>query len=547
MPDKNRLQEKIDKELEEIDRELELAGFEVVNLHEEYDFDKINEYVKMVRGRGRGKVDTMHYISTRGNTEPVPFAEAVNQGMVSAGGLFVPERIPQIDFSKLAGKPYQQAAIDILTPYMGGFDSGEIEACVNQAYTADSFDIPGVVKTVPVGNNLYILELWHGPTAAFKDVALQIMPHFMRYAKAKCGDNSHTMILVATSGDTGKAALEGFKNRDGISIVVFYPHGGVSEIQRLQMVTTDGNNTHVIAARGNFDDCQNGVKALFGDDALRSEAAGRGIKFSSANSINWGRLCPQIVYYVKSYLDLVKSGIIKYGSPIDFCVPTGNFGNILAGYYAKEMGLPIRKLICASNRNNVLTDFFASGVYDRNREFHKTMSPSMDILISSNLERFLFEVSGRDAGKIANWYKSLSDTGKFTVDADVLEKMKSLIDAYWVDEREALDAIGALFHECDYVMDTHTAVAAAAANRSARDVPVVVVSTASPYKFSVDVLKGLDIAPGDDEFESVRRLSYTGTDAVHRAVDGLKEKPALHDKVIDISEMRETVRQFVAG
>jgi threonine synthase len=488
----------------------------------------------------------MHYISTRNNTPPVSFAEAVNQGMVPSGGLFVPETIPQVDFSKLAGQPYQKIATATLTPYMDGFTEDEIESCVNDAYTAESFGIPEIVKTVPVGNNRHILELWHGPTAAFKDVALQIMPHFMRYSKIKCGDDSHTMILVATSGDTGKAALEGFKNRAGISIAVFYPHGGVSEVQRLQMVSTDGSNTRVVAVRGNFDDCQNGVKALFGDDSLRDEAAGRGIKFSSANSINWGRLCPQIVYYVKSYLDLVGTKKISYGDKIDFCVPTGNFGNILAGYYAREMGLPIRKLICASNKNNVLTDFFNTGVYDRNREFHRTMSPSMDILISSNLERFLFEMSGRDAAKIVNWYDSLARDGKFTVGADIVEKMKPLIEAYWVDESEARRAIGALFGErCCYVMDTHTAVAFAAAKRSAGDVPCVVASTASPYKFSVDVLKGLGLVVKGDEFESVRKLSHTGAGPIHRAVDGLMDKPVLHSGVIDIAEMRETVRRML--
>jgi threonine synthase len=361
---------------------------------------------------------------------------------------------------------------------------------------------------------------------------------------------------VATSGDTGKAALEGFKNRDGISIVVFYPHGGVSEVQRLQMATTDGTNTRVIAAHGNFDDCQNGVKALFGDDELRNEAAARGIKFSSANSINWGRLCPQIVYYIKSYLDLVNSKVISYGDGVDFCVPTGNFGNILAGFYAKTMGLPIRKLICASNRNNVLTDFFKSGVYDRNREFHRTMSPSMDILISSNLERFLFEMSGRDAGKVVNWYDALAKNGVFTVDKNIVEKMSTFIDAHWVDERSALDTIGAVYRECGYVMDTHTAVAAAAAavaaRKSSRDVPVIIASTASPYKFSADVLKGLGVGGvvdggggGGDEFESVKRLSSIGAGVVHRAVDGLKEKNVLHDKVIDILEMRGVVRGLV--
>jgi len=295
----------------------------------------------------------MRYISTRGNSQALSFAGAVMEGMVSFGGLFVPMIIPKADFSKLAGRSYRDIAVAVLTPFMSGFDGDEIAACVNEAYTSESFDIPEVVKTVPIGNNRYILELWHGPTAAFKDVALQIMPQFMRFSKVKCADKSRTLILVATSGDTGKAALEGFKNREGISIAVFYPHGGVSEIQRLQMATTDGNNTYVFAARGNFDDCQSGVKALFGDSGLRDMAAEHGVKFSSANSINWGRLCPQIVYYVKSYLDLVSTKVISYGDKIDFCVPTGNFGNILAGYYAKEMGLPIRKLICASNKNNV--------------------------------------------------------------------------------------------------------------------------------------------------------------------------------------------------
>ena len=488
----------------------------------------------------------MYYISTRDNAPQVSFAAAVNQGMVPAGGLFVPARVPRLDFSALAGQSYQKIAIETLSPFMeGGFDSGEIESCVYEAYTGESFDIPEVVRTVDVsaGGGQYILELWHGPTAAFKDVALQIMPQFMKFSKIKCGDNSHTMILVATSGDTGKAALEGFKNRAKISIIVFYPHGGVSEVQRLQMVTTDGENTRVIAVRGNFDDCQNGVKALFGDEDLRGTAAGRGVKFSSANSINWGRLCPQIVYYVKSYLDLVVSRKISYGDKIDFCVPTGNFGNILAGYYAMEMGLPIRKLICASNRNNVLTDFFTTGVYDRNREFYKTMSPSMDILISSNLERFLFEMSGRDAGKITGWYESLGRDGRFSVGVDILDKMKNIIDARWADERTALETIGAAYDKRGYVMDTHTAVAAAAAAKSEGGAPTVIVSTASPYKFSADVLRGLGIEAVGDEFEAVSRLSRTGgAGAVHRAVGGLREKPVRHDKVIDISEMRETVR-----
>ncbi|MDR3012451.1 MAG: threonine synthase [Chitinispirillales bacterium] len=488
----------------------------------------------------------MRYISTRDNAAPAMFAEAVNLGMVPAGGLFVPEYIPTINFESLVNESYQKTAVATLTPFMDGFNKEEIEACVNEAYTSESFGIPEVVRNVAVDDGrFHILELWHGPTAAFKDVALQIMPRFMQYSKAKCGDDVHTMILVATSGDTGKAALEGFKNQKGISIVVFYPHGGVSEVQKLQMTTTDGANTRVVAVRGNFDDCQNGVKALFGDEALINEAAKRGIKFSSANSINWGRLCPQIVYYVRSYLDLVNTKKISYGDDVDFCVPTGNFGNILAGYYAKMMGLPIRKLICASNRNNVLTDFFNSGIYDKNREFHRTMSPSMDILISSNLERFLFEMSGRDAGKIVDLYDSLSQKGSFSVDADMVKKMTAFIEGCWIDEQTVLETIGAIYREHGYVMDTHTAVAVAAVQKSKTDVPVITASTASPYKFSADVLKGLGIAAEGDEFESVEKLSHTGAGAVHRAIEGLKEKNVLHDRVIDILEMRETVRGFL--
>ncbi|MDR0306306.1 MAG: threonine synthase [Chitinispirillales bacterium] len=489
----------------------------------------------------------MRYISTRDNSESLSFAKVVDLGMVPAGGLFVPEKIPRIYFSELQNLSYQQIAKQVLSPFMDGFEATEIESCVANAYTSDSFDTPEVADLKSIGNGQYMLELWHGPTAAFKDMALQIMPQFMRFAKVKSGDTSHTMILVATSGDTGKAALEGFKNREGISIVVFYPHAGVSEIQKLQMATTDGSNTHAVAVRGNFDDCQNEVKELLGDEGLRKEAAALNTVFSSANSINWGRLCPQIVYYVKAYLDLVKRVYISYGEKVDFCVPTGNFGNILAGYYAKEMGLPIRKLICASNRNKVLTDFFTTGTYDRNREFHKTMSPSMDILISSNLERFLFEMSDRDAGKICGWYTALGCTGSFTVDQIVKERMDSHIKAVWVDEREVLDTIGKVYRESNYVTDTHTAVAAAAAGKSEDDVPVVIVSTASPYKFSADVLKGLGTKSGSDEFESIKELSRISGIPVHRAVDGLEGKEELHTGVIEISEMRETVTRLIKG
>jgi len=379
-------------------------------------------------------------------------------------------------------------------------------------------------------------------------MALQIMPHFLTAAKKKIGNTLHTVILVATSGDTGKAALEGFKDIDGISVIVFYPSGGVSEIQRLQMDTTDGNNTYVVSVKGNFDDCQTGVKHIFSDLALRDELKDQGIEFSSANSINWGRLCPQIVYYYQSYLMLVKSGKISYGDPIDFCVPTGNFGNILAGYYAKQMGLPIRKLICASNMNNVLADFFATGTYNRNRDFHKTVSPSMDILISSNLERFLFEISGHDAAAVNSWYDSLSKNGRFTVSPAIKAKMDAFITAGWVDEKAVLATIADTYRTKSVVIDTHTAVAVAVVNALGKsDVPVVIASTASPYKFSCDVLKGIKTDAGNDEFAAIREISSLSGKKVHRAVDGLRERKVKHDKVIAIDSMKKTVQEIIGS
>ncbi|MFP4013907.1 MAG: threonine synthase [Chitinispirillaceae bacterium] len=487
----------------------------------------------------------MRYISTRDNSSALPSARAIDLGMVPAGGLFVPEEIPALPEVK-PGESYQETAVKVLSPFLSDFSEDEVASCVNNAYTGESFDVPGVIELAQIGSGKFVLELWHGPTAAFKDVALQIMPQFMKFAKVKSGNSSHTLILVATSGDTGKAALEGFRDTQGISIVVFYPHGGVSEIQKLQMATTEGANTHVVAVKGNFDDCQSGVKELFGDEQLRKAAAEHNVVFSSANSINWGRLCPQIVYYVKSYFDLVEKGKITSGEKIDFCVPTGNFGNILAGYYAKEMGLPVRRLICASNKNKVLTDFFKTGVYDRNRSFHRTMSPSMDILISSNLERFLFEITGHDARMVNRLYAELSETGKFDVGDWVRNRMASLVEADWVSEEEVLNTIGTTFKEFGYVLDTHTAVAVAAANRLSDDgTPVVIASTASPYKFSGDVLAGLGGEKPLDEFESINMLRNRSNTPVHRAVDGLRQKAVRHDEVIQIEKMRETVQGII--
>lgn len=487
----------------------------------------------------------MRYISTRGNHSPVSSAQAINLGMVPDGGLFVPESIPLLETLAI-NNSYQETACKVLAPFLTDFSENEILECVKLAYNSESFDSHDIIDITDIGKNRYMMELYHGPTAAFKDMALQIMPHFLTFSKKKISNSSHTIILVATSGDTGKAALEGFKNCKGISVIVFYPNGGVSEIQRLQMNTTDGNNTYVIAVNGNFDDCQTGVKNLFSDLSLRAELQVNGFEFSSANSINWGRLCPQIIYYFQSYLMLVKKQKISYGDPVDYCVPTGNFGNILAGYYAKSMGLPIRKLICASNRNNILTDFFNSGTYDRNRAFYKTVSPSMDILISSNLERFLFEITGHDASLVNEWYKGLGAHGKFSVGSEVKKSIDSLISAGWVDEEKVLSKISDVYRTTSNVIDTHTAVAVAVLDMSGiPDVPTVITSTASPYKFSCDVLKGIKNISQTDEFAAINEVASLSGKPIHRAVDGLENRAVRHDQVINIDDMKDSVKKII--
>jgi threonine synthase len=490
----------------------------------------------------------MRYISTRDNQASVGSAAAIHLGMVPRGGLFVPERIPRVDPGDLSGLDYRQTAHRVLSPLLTDFTKAELLRAVCGAYSPENFDVDSVVELIPLDAERSILELWHGPTAAFKDVALQIMPSFLSAAKRKVGESSHTVILVATSGDTGKAALEGFKDGEGLSIVVFYPHGGVSEIQRLQMATTEGSNVHVLAVRGNFDDCQTAVKGIFGDRALGEDLSRRGFAFSSANSINWGRLCPQIVYYYHAYLRLLEGGRISRGEPVDFCVPTGNFGNILAAWYARAMGLPVARLICASNRNRVLYDFFREGGYDRNREFHRTMSPSMDILISSNLERFLFEVTGHDAARIEGWYGSLARTGRFSVDPETRAAIDEVIAPGWVDEPRVLATIGETHASTGYVLDTHTAVAVAVSSDLPREGRQLVIdATASPYKFSRDVLRGLGEEEPGDELASIERLREATGLPVHRAVSGLRSKPVRHEGVIGVAEMRDAVAEIVRG
>lgn len=488
----------------------------------------------------------MQYISTRNGCEPVSSAHAINLGLAPDGGLFVPAQIPCVAPHCESLLSYQETALRVLSPLLPDFSTTELERCVADAYNDRRFDTAEIVALPKIGDNRWILELWHGPTAAFKDMALQIMPLLLGSARKTVGEKAHTVILVATSGDTGKAALEGFKDRDGISIIVFYPHEGVSEIQQLQMATTDGDNTHVIAVRGNFDDCQNGVKQLFGDKRLWRDLAGIGVVFSSANSINWGRLCPQIVYYYRAYELLVSQGALAPGQELSFAVPTGNFGNILAAYYARQMGLPIGRLFCASNRNRILTDFFQTGTYDRNREFYRTMSPSMDILISSNLERFLFEMVGHNGDQVQRWHADLASGGVFSVDENLRRAMSDIVVPGWVDEPQVREFIGRQFRRNGYVLDPHTAVAAAVVESAGRvDEPVVIDATASPYKFSTDVLEGLTGERTEDEFDAIERIVAMGGPAIHPALDGLREKPVRHKAVIAIDEMEQTVRTIV--
>ena len=486
----------------------------------------------------------MRYISTRNNHAPLLSAQAMALGMVPEGGLFVPDAPPVV--AAVPAGPYQDAAERILSPLLPDFAAGDLASCIARAYGGGAFDTEAIVDVVPLDGQHSIMELWHGPTAAFKDVALQINAPFPVRRETEPRRRLAPVILVATSGDTGKAALEGFSDCEGTSIIVFYPHEGVSEIQKLQMVTTAGHNTHVVAVKGNFDHCQTGVKRLLGSSALRERFGRRGFSFSSANSINWGRLCPQIVYYWTTYATLAGRGVIKNGQPVDFCVPTGNFGNILAGYYAKRMGLPIGKLVCASNRNKVLADFFATGTYDGNRAFYRTMSPSMDILISSNLERFLFEVTGHDAAAVDGWSASLADTGTFAVDALTRERMNDLIEPGWVDEDEVLATIKTVFQRTGYVLDTHTAVGAAIAfRRNSGGRHTVIASTASPYKFSTDVLAGMTGKKCGDEFRAIERIAQLSNLPVHRAVAHLRERPVRHTKVIEKEGMEETLLELM--
>ncbi|MEE0896498.1 MAG: threonine synthase, partial [Acutalibacteraceae bacterium] len=453
----------------------------------------------------------MNYISTRDKSVKVTAAKAIAQGISVEGGLFVPDTFPTLtaeDFKKLTALDYKGRAKYILKEFLNDFTEDEVNYCIEGAYTG-TFDDEQPAPISLLGKNANILELWHGPTCAFKDLALQLLPYLLTTSAKKVNDGKKTVILVATSGDTGKAALEGFKDVRDTEIMVFYPSEGVSPMQKLQMDSQKGENVHVCAIKGNFDDAQTGVKKIFTDNAVKEKLAENNMLFSSANSINWGRLAPQIVYYVSAYCDLLMRD--DFEGEFNIVVPTGNFGNILAAYYAKKIGVPVGKLICASNSNNVLTDFIKNGTYNRNRSFYTTISPSMDILISSNLERMIFELTGNDDKKVANWQNQLSSNGCFTVDDEIKNKINELFWGGYCDDNMTLETIGKYFKEYGYLCDTHTAVALNVyeqyVEKTGDDKPTVIASTASPYKFAKSVLSAVSSKKGNDEFDTVKVLS----------------------------------------
>jgi len=497
----------------------------------------------------------MQYQSTRGKQAGVTAAAAIVQGIAADGGLFVPDYIPTLnesDWLVLKDSDYQKKASLILGKFLSDFTEEEIRSCVNAAYNHNNFDDSHIAPLTLLKPGVYVQELWHGPTCAFKDMALQILPHLLTVSTAKIGEKAEIVILVATSGDTGKAALEGFKDVAGTRIIVFYPEEGVSEVQKRQMITQTGSNVHVAAVRGNFDDAQNGVKDIFASQPVIDKLARQGRKMSSANSINWGRLLPQIVYYVAACADLMKSGALAPEQKINIVVPTGNFGNILAAYYAKKMGAPINKLICASNANNVLTDFINSGCYNRNRKFEKTISPSMDILISSNLERLLYDLSAQDGEKVAAWMNRLKISGQYQVDDDTLQQIQQLFWAGYTNDEDTLATIAAVWNDDGYLLDTHTAVAAHVYKQyveaTGDNRPTVIVSTASPFKFSGSVaaaIMGNQALEGKDEFAILQMLSaYTGK-AIPAGLKDLDKKEILHDRVCSREDMAETVFDFL--
>lgn len=493
----------------------------------------------------------MHYVSTRDSSRRLTASQAIVEGLSRDGGLYLPESIPQLtlaDIRALARLSYPERAAKIMKLYLEEFSEEELLGFAQKAYGPAKFDTPAAAPVVQLADNTYIQELWHGPTCAFKDMALQMLPYLLTASLKKTGEEKTVCILVATSGDTGKAALEGFRDVDRTKILVFYPDGGVSEIQKLQMVTQEGRNVGVCAVRGNFDDAQTGVKRIFSDAQLRGTLASRGYFLSSANSINWGRVLPQIVYYVSSYCDLLASGAIKEGQTVNVCVPTGNFGNILSGFYAKKMGVPIGRLICASNENNVLTDFIRTGTYDRNRPFYQTASPSMDILISSNLERLLYLLSGSDE-EVCGYMQALAETGRYTVSERVFRAVQAEFSCGFCTDAQGAQTIGKTFREKNYLLDTHTAVACTVLEgyraETGDGTLTVVESTASPFKFCASVLDALGVTEHQPGTKVLGQLTaVTGREAP-LPLASLAGKTPRFGEVADKTAMQSVVTEFL--
>ena len=486
----------------------------------------------------------MEFFSTRNVNEKVSAAQAIAQGLSQEGGLFVPASFPKVDLDAACKMEYAQLASHILSGYLEDYDPNFLKQATADTYGAPFGGKAGQLEHVE--GSTYALELWHGPTCAFKDYALQLMPKLLVEAKKNLGRTEQTLILVATSGDTGKAALEGYKNIPGVKILVFYPDSGTSEIQRLQMVTQQGDNVGVYAVKGNFDDAQTGVKRAFADKQLAAELAKKDVRLSSANSINWGRLVPQIVYYFAAYGRLVRNHEIEMGQPVDFCVPTGNFGDILAGYYAKQMGLPVGKLVCASNRNNVLTEFFETGTYNARREFFKTTSPSMDILVSSNLERLLYHITGSDA-QVAAWMADLAEKGSYTVNSTTLETIRADFAAGCASDEEVAQEIKAIYQKVGYLCDPHTAVAFKVAREyqaaSQSHNPMVVLSTASPYKFPRDVLTALGAEAPQSDFAAMDGLKALTNVPVPNSLAALRGQQERFNQVIEPSQIGDVAQK----
>ena len=492
----------------------------------------------------------MLYHSTRNKSLSVPSAQAIAQGIAADGGLFVPESIPEMtaaDFNALKNLPYAERAARIFKLYLTDFTDEELRECTKNAYESGNFETPNVQEITKLADGTMLLELWHGPTCAFKDMALQILPHFLTKSIKKSGIEREVVILTATSGDTGKAALAGFQDVEGTKIMVFYPEDGVSSMQKRQMQTQEGENVRVCAVKGNFDDCQNGVKAIFTDADMQAALAANNMQFSSANSINWGRLVPQIVYYVSAYITMLEQGILKDGERFNLTVPTGNFGNILAAWYAKQMGVPIQHLVCASNVNNVLTEFIETGVYDRNRTFHATVSPSMDILISSNLERLLYHMTHEDDALIQEWFGKLKTDGKYEILTEIAHRIQAEFSGSCWDDDATKDMIGKVFSENGYLSDTHTAVGICAARdyqeNASEKLPMLVASTANPYKFGNAVLEAIDSVPADtDEYAILDLLNEKSKMPIPAALASLKTKPVRFSDSVEKSEMPAYVK-----